>query len=177
MNSTEAHPTTFHFPRAFFSLRLLFSQGNSNVLKRADSERFALVVQLTHELGKTHAPKAVAQFLPYLIFQGTQSLLHQTCPLHPIHVQQICQHIDSGRMVQRKTSLGATAGAQQPMLCGCLHLQKTDSHEHPCMHNKEGSNSSNPKSFLPRTGRPSLSEERRYLCAMSRIFCSVFCFS
>lgn len=175
MNSTGAHPAMFHFPYAF--LRLLFSQGNSNVLKRANSEGFALVIQLTLVLGKAHAPKAVARFLPHLIFQGTQSLLHQTRPLHPIHVQQICQHINSGGMVQRKTTLGATAGTQQPMLCGCLHLQKTDSHEHPCMHNKEGSNSSNPKSFLPRTGRPSLSEEHWYLCAMSRIFCSVFCFS
>lgn len=91
------------------------------------------MVQLTHALGKAHAPKAVAPFLPHLIFQGAQSLLHQTRPLHPIHVQQVCQHINSGGMVQRKTSLGVTAAAdaQQPTLCGCLHLQKTDYHEHP----------------------------------------------
>lgn len=29
MNSAEAHPTVFLFLYAFFSLRLLFSQGNS----------------------------------------------------------------------------------------------------------------------------------------------------
>lgn len=92
--------------------------------------------------------------------------------------------------MQRRTPLGVVpaVGAQQPTPCGCSHLHRTDSYEHSpiaCIHSKECSNSSlrsqssNPNSLLPRTVKDgmSLSQQCQYLCAMSLIFCSVFCFS